>query len=362
VIPELEDVSNMKKSQSFRWFPHLHSCLHAFILFMFVTGFLSAAGRNPNLWLYFVKLPQQPELLTVVAILLLILPIPAIAFLHHFLLCHFLPVIPGEKIKKVKGFLPGLLSWRESLYGWLVIVLSTLTTTLICTPFLPLFQLNYRLILSIWEAKNHQILLIFAAVWFVSATLFYEIEFLFKTRFFLGNSVVSPSPNQNNLTSPGVPNTSTRSEEVYSANTYPAPELTKFNLSPKSRRLSKQLGMLTLIPLLTILIYFFVKSPDFRQTIPAIVSANYPPPVASQTAKPTDTYEQATNKAKRAAKLAKLAQSEHEWKIVIRCWDEAIALMKSVPRTSSNFRMARQKMRQYQLHREFARQYVADSK
>ncbi|MGH8002333.1 MAG: hypothetical protein ACREPR_23610, partial [Brasilonema sp.] len=72
-----------------------------------------------------------------------------------------------------------------------------------------------------------------------------------------------------------------------------------------------------------------------------------------------DNYKQAINKAKIAARLTKSAQTEDEWKIVLNRWEQAIRLLEDVPTSSQNYPMAQQKIIQYQIHREFARQNAA---
>ena len=122
---------------------------------------------------------NNPELLTMLVILVAILPIPAIAFFHHFFIGRVIPAIPGEGTINIKGFVPGFISWWESLYSWLVFVLSTLIAILLSTPFLPLFKLNYETIIDSTPHKNIQA--IFAIFWIVSAAIFYQIEYSFKS-------------------------------------------------------------------------------------------------------------------------------------------------------------------------------------
>ncbi|PMB39836.1 hypothetical protein CEN47_04330, partial [Fischerella thermalis CCMEE 5319] len=154
-----------------------------------MTGFVTMIRRDHDLWLNLAKWSEKPESATLLAIFVLILPIPAIAFLHHFFFSRFIPAIPGEKVNVIQGLFPGLISWRESLYGWLVLVLSTLTAILICTPLLPLFQLNYTQVIA--ESGQHysKLKAVFAVIWLISAAAFYQIEYLFKRRLVFGNNV-----------------------------------------------------------------------------------------------------------------------------------------------------------------------------
>ncbi|MDM9381255.1 hypothetical protein QUB80_11120 [Chlorogloeopsis sp. ULAP01] len=291
--------------------------------------------------------------------------------MHHFLLSRFIPVIPGKKLNKIRGILPGLQSWRESLYSWLVFILSTLTATLIFTPLLPLFQLNYYQIISNYSQISSQILPYFAIFWLFLAAILYEIESLFKRQITLGNSVSIEPKNITQTASHEFKNEVISSEfSVTKVQTTDEVANTKQTLTQTPQKyssVSKQLVTFILIPFLALWIYSYAKLPEIKQSISANFSlenlttvASEKEPSKAKPKKPTDNYERAVNKAKRAAKLAQLAQSQDEWQKVVRNWDEAITLMKTVPYTSSNYSSAQQEIIQYQIHREFAQQYTLD--
>ncbi|WP_016877111.1 hypothetical protein ACF3DV_03135 [Chlorogloeopsis fritschii PCC 9212] len=360
----------MRKFKLLRWFPHSHSWLNALILFVLIAGFTNAIAHNQFLLPNFANLADQQEQITVSTILLLILPIPAIAFLHHFLFSRFIPVIPGVKINKNRGILPGLKSWRESLYSWLVFILSTLTATLICTLLLPLLQLNYHQIIHNYSQNSSKIVPIFAIFWLFCAAMFYEVEYLFKRHVILGNSASIESKN-----------TTTPASQVFQnqviSSDFGATKLQTTDDTPKTAQklvetqpkpqVSKQLVTFIFIPFLALWIYSYAKLPEVRQSLSANFSIEKLTSVASEKetpkakpTKPTDNYERAIIKAKRAAKLGQLAQSKDEWQKVVSNWEEAIALMKTVPYTSQNYSMAQQLIIQYQFHLEFAQQYTID--
>lgn len=172
----------MKKLGLPIWLPYPNAWLNALIISVFMAGLGAFVRRSSLLDYHLDKWSQQPELSSVVLILLLISPIPAIAFFHHFFLSRFISVIPGERAKTPQGFLPGIMSWRESLYSWLVFVLSTLIATLICIPFLSLFKVNYENLINTYDRAHRTVQILFAAIWIISAAFLYQVEYLFKDR------------------------------------------------------------------------------------------------------------------------------------------------------------------------------------
>ncbi|MBN3951962.1 MAG: hypothetical protein HWQ38_38050 [Nostoc sp. NMS7] len=72
---------------------------------------------------------------------------------------------------------------------------------------------------------------------------------------------------------------------------------------------------------------------------------------ASAKAQPSpqaDPYPDATSIAIGAATISQSAQSSDDWKLVAQMWLQAIALMQSVPSTSSNYASAQKKVAEYQ--------------
>jgi ribosomal protein S27E len=72
---------------------------------------------------------------------------------------------------------------------------------------------------------------------------------------------------------------------------------------------------------------------------------------------PTDVaFQQAINRAGNAAKLAQLASDRQSWQQVANQWIQAIELLKTVPTSSPNYSIARQKISEYQRNLNYARQ------
>lgn len=348
----------MKKFRLPVWLPYPSSWLSALILSLLMTGFVATLRRTDSLKYYLVRWSDRPELFTVCLILLLISPIPAIAFFHHFVLSRFIRTIPGERINKTQGFFPGLISWWESLYSWLVLVLSTLIATLFFTPFLPLFKLNYEKIFNTASQTDKNTQAIFALSWLISAAILYQIQYLVKSRLVFGDPLSNEleSTKDIELESQQDNNGVT---EIQTTDQSPTQKPTAVNFFAKHQKLPKKIFTLVLIPLVALWIYLFANKPEvreIRQNISTNITLKNQSAVTSETAPEDDTFQQAINKAKRAARLTNSAQSQDEWKIVVSRWEEAIEIMETVPVSSPDYAIAQQKIIQYQTHRDFAKQ------
>jgi hypothetical protein len=380
----------MKKKRLPIWFPYASSWLSALMLSVVMAGFVSIIKRNSSgLLLKLVKSFANPEQLTILLIFFLILPIPAIALFHHFFLGRFIPIIPGVRISKTQGFIPGVISWWESLYSWLIVVLSTLIATLFCTPFLPLFKLSYQRLIFTYNQPHTAIQILFAVVWLFNAAVFYQVEYLFKRRLISDDSDISTFENTTHNSTVEVESKPIESgvTEVQINGESPTEKPTKPSFFANNRNLPKKFFIAILIPLVGAWLYLFANLPEVKEEIPASFSFQkiFTTPSKTEnsnslTSKPSpksevvkddssladslqiDTFDKAVETASTADKLSKLAQSPEEWKQVVRNWRKAIALMQAVPDSSSNYILAQHKIREYKLYLDFAQQYAPDGK
>jgi hypothetical protein len=353
----------MKKFGLPIWFPYPNSWLSALMLSVLMTAFVNIIRRNSELLLNVARWSNRPEQFIIWLILLLILPIPAIAFLHHFFLSRFISPIPGEKISKFPGFFPRLISWWESLYSWLVFTLSTLAATLFSTPFLPLFNLNYEKIITNYNFININIQTIFAVVWLINAALIYHVGYLFKCRLVYGDSVDTLAENSNldasNQTDTNSIGDETTSTQMQTAE-QPAKKPIFLSFIAKQVKSPKRILTIILIPLVAAWIYLFAKLPEVQQTanLADRIRLSVSSEITPVNSKPTEveTFEKGLSKGKSAAKLARIAESQDEWKMVEDMWKEAIFLMNSVPSSSPDYALSQQKITQYQVYLDFAKQ------
>lgn len=106
-----------------------------------------------------------------------------IAFAHHLLhllLCKYISVIQTPEMKNTQGMKIQIFSWWEGLYGWLIILFSTMIATALCTFILPLFDLNFSIKVADYTSSQQQIITIFGITFIITAALLYQFEYCFK--------------------------------------------------------------------------------------------------------------------------------------------------------------------------------------
>jgi len=70
-------------------------------------------------------------------------------------------------------------------------------------------------------------------------------------------------------------------------------------------------------------------------------------PVSATSGQASRSYTQALDRANSAAVIAQSAQSRDDWQLVVNRWQQAIALMKTVPQSSKDYAQAQQKLSEY---------------
>lgn len=401
----------MKKSLEPTWLPNRFSWLKALLMALLMTAIIHIVRITGSVGYVLTRFADSPETFVIFGILAGVAPIPAIAFVHHLLpvfLSRFAPTIPPHEIGINRELIPKLTSWWEGLYGWLVLVLSTLITTVICTLVLPFFHLSYEKIrLGSNRWAEIELLAWLAVIWIVNAAEFYQIEDVFKRNIIAINSVRSKATNSslNLILKPDTEQEQLQSEfgssqiKTERANP-PRPMRSERETQPQPQKLAKKL----LIPLLIVWvasgIYGFAKWSELQEETSAPLSPqsqaatqkllgaktsttfSSAPPVTSETPlpvpyappvlKPTgaiiqeppplaefEPFQQAVYKAMSAANLTQLAQSQGEWKAIARQWTSAIALMKSVPQSSPHYEQAQSKAIEYQQNLDYALKVAA---
>ncbi|MDZ8138774.1 MAG: hypothetical protein RM049_26300 [Nostoc sp. DedQUE04] len=187
--PNTQEVTK-QKLQTFYWplwFPYPSSWFKALILTLFLRVIIFIVQNTGKLGYDIVYFVRSPELFLIFTILLILSPIPIISLTHHclhLLISRFISEIQAPEIGTTQGLLPGLMSWWEGLYAWLVIVISTLIAALFSTILLPLFNPNYdrRIEYYIQLENINNIILIFGLFYIYTGALIYQIENLVKYR------------------------------------------------------------------------------------------------------------------------------------------------------------------------------------
>lgn len=106
-------------------------------------------------------------------------------------------------------------------------------------------------------------------------------------------------------------------------------------------------------------------TPVAKPSAPATKASPVPVAKASAPAasskNPTMAFYNAVTKATSAAELTQTAKTKTEWNTVAGNWQQAIAFMKTVPRTNKNHKVAQQKVVEYQKNLTYAQQASANA-
>ncbi|MDJ0800239.1 MAG: hypothetical protein QNJ51_26100 [Calothrix sp. MO_167.B12] len=167
---------------SYPWFPYPSAWIKSLILVV-IMGFISRTFAPIKILEFIATSTQSPEITTFFLIFTLILPIAAIALTHHCLhlvINQLAPSIQAPEIGKIEGFLPNIISWWEGLYGWSVIILSSLLGVSICIFLFPIFNLNFSIDVNNYNSFQNNIIGIFGTVWIINAALLYHFEYQVK--------------------------------------------------------------------------------------------------------------------------------------------------------------------------------------
>ncbi len=173
------------------WLPNLDSWMSAMIVALVTFGLANLGGI---IWpLIYLLLWFLPRLGIVFNFLAYISPIFALAVGHHYfhlLLDKYLPENSFSKMGKVEGFIPGLISWWEGLYGWVVILLSVTVSNVIIA-FLSAPWINPILVLN-WNNPLTSIPFLPLVIRCLSAAYLYHFEYLVRQHWLaLGSKIKS---------------------------------------------------------------------------------------------------------------------------------------------------------------------------
>ncbi|MEH1863094.1 MAG: hypothetical protein V7L21_34975 [Nostoc sp.] len=375
--PNNQDVTKQELQRFYwpLWFPYPSSWLKALILTLFLRIIIFVVKNTGKLGYNIAYFVHSPELFSIFTILLILSPIPIISLTHHclhLLTSRFLSEIQAPEIGRTQGLLPGIMSWWEGLYAWLVIAISTLIATFFSIILLPLFYPSYdRQIEYYTQIENiNSIILIFGLFYISAGALIYQIEYLVRHRIIsasYGNkekdtdksNIGSNTEKELNILR-GQMGLHKMKSNVLSNNE----QTTIVETRRKYRNLNKKWLLVFLILSISIGIYFssifleiFPLTSKISTQIPSKSVLVTPSPVTSESPTAllkTDTFREAVSKAINAANLTQSAKSSDEWKTVVSQWEAAIALMKAVPSSSPNYVVAQQKIKEYQINLNYA--------
>ncbi|MEH2203090.1 MAG: hypothetical protein V7K53_03265 [Nostoc sp.] len=358
------------------WFPYPSSWLKALILTLFLRVIIFIVKNTGKLGYDIVYFIHSPQLFVIFTILLILSPIPIISLTHHclhLLISRFISEIQAPEIGRIQGLLPGIMSWWEGLYAWLVIVISILIAAFFSTIFLPLFYPSYDRQIEYYtqiENINNNIGLIFGLFYISASALIYQVEYLVRHRIiyaYSSNKEKDPSKSNTNL-NPDQDLNELRGEmglhKIKSNILSNNEQNTIIETRRKNRILDKKLLFFLIIFSISLGIYFSSRFSEILSLtsqsstqIPLNPILVTPSTVASESPSmllQTDTFKEAVSKAINAANLTQSAKYPNEWKTVVSLWENAIALMKTVPSSSPNYVVAQQKIIEYQRNLNYA--------
>jgi hypothetical protein len=163
------------------WVPYPTSWVNAGVLTLFTGGLAASA---PFLWQIALVIARvSPRLGLVFGVVAILSPAIFVAIAHHLLhliLNRFFPETPLPGMMGHQGVLPGLMSWWEGLYSWLVIVISTLVATAILGSF-PL-SLNFLDDIFHWWDRARPLFRISTLLWAIIAAYLYQFEIMVQRR------------------------------------------------------------------------------------------------------------------------------------------------------------------------------------
>ncbi|HEY9848319.1 MAG TPA: hypothetical protein V6D28_02585 [Leptolyngbyaceae cyanobacterium] len=164
------------------WIPYPGAWMNAFVLYLLLHFISSGSKIFGDFGSFLARVLQRPEHWVLSGVLAALSPIIIIAFIHHFLylfLAKFFPSLRSPETEQTSGFFPSLLSVWEGLYGWLVIVISSLLTVAVLALFYPLFGSQYQNWFYNWKGQLYGPGML---VWTVISAYLYQFEHIVQQR------------------------------------------------------------------------------------------------------------------------------------------------------------------------------------
>ncbi len=373
--PNIQEITKQKLQNFYwpLWFPYPTSWLKALILNLLLSFIIFLLTNPGKVGYQITYLAKSPELFFMLTILLILSPIPTISFTHHLLhllISRFISEIQAPEIGRIKGLFPGIMSWWEGLYAWLVIAISTLIAAFFCTMISPLFNISYTKPVESYTEVEKNIILIFGLFYISAGALTYQIEHLVRQRIisaYSGTKETDATKSKTDLNKDqelnrlrGEMGLHKMTSNILSNDEENSIIKTQY----KYRNFKKNWVLMLFVFSIAVVIFLSLK---FGEILPLTSKTNIqipsnstlvtPSPVISESPTvllQTDTFREAVSKAINAANLTQSAKSPDEWKIVVNQWKTAIALMKTVPSSSPNYIVAQQKITEYQRNLNYA--------
>ncbi|ALF53999.1 hypothetical protein ACX27_15985 [Nostoc piscinale CENA21] len=365
------------------WFPYPSSWIRAFILvllafpgtnliiFGLVGIIISILGNSPGLLIFFLFSG-------------LLLPTICLAFLYHI----FWFIWQKQELnRKFSKWTPSLNSLWEGFYGSIVMALSFLIILTIFT------QVSFSACHTYYEISselsrcagrltgyttrtmlnsiqsNNFIDRYWFIIWIITASYLYQIEYLAKK--YLVNKLKNKSHIYKDKHIKYSVDDTDKELDILRADLgltqmKKGKQRHKFIYFPSRlnhhnyQNIHKIIFVSVLIGLGVLGIYSLVKFIYIQDKTP--VAVTYQTPSAKEITPQPDNFREAVNQAISAANLTQSAKSSTEWQNIVKQWETAISLMQSVPSSSPNYVVAKQKIVEYQRNLSYAQKNANSAK
>ncbi|MEH1844787.1 MAG: hypothetical protein V7L25_07215 [Nostoc sp.] len=168
------------------WIPTPRFWVNAIALILLMIGLQYAIAYFWSIISILINfLPQSisVKFLYLLTLLAQLLPIVVVALVHHWLhrfLDSFFPESQLPQTEPTTGVFPGLISWWEGLYGWLVNILSLIIAFGIIMLFLPSPDLLN--LFSLFKIQAQPLLIVQTIIRVIIAAYLYQFEYLVHQR------------------------------------------------------------------------------------------------------------------------------------------------------------------------------------
>ncbi|HEY9609059.1 hypothetical protein [Allocoleopsis sp.] len=384
---------NTKADQWPKWFPYPSSWFRAFILIPLMASIFFGSFIFAGVWSsLLLAIAHSQTVLFLAGGLMLLVPTLSLAYVHYF----FSILWKKENLSNHwLRWLPSGNSLWQGFYDTAILIICLIGSLIILGAFIPQIRgcNSYETVDQIaacrevvkraiqnYEDKYH-LNEIELAIWVILPAYLYQAEYLIRHRLFPNQNVaywnhrsgrrgVQVEKTDVERDSQGGEielNQAKKGRVEFSKTIQPSPSHQR-----KPQKLAKKLLTILLIPLVAIGIYWFSRWSTLEETIPQPVASQTPilaspqlpsvtpssvPSVSSESpasSQQTDPFQKAINKAMSAATLTQSATLKDDWNLVASEWQEAIALMKAVPSSHSQYTVAQQKAIEYQRNLDYA--------
>jgi hypothetical protein len=162
------------------WIPNLNAWMSALLLIVLAKG--ASYGFYFLYILLTLLLPLPAKSIYIIFSFLLISPIVLIAFVHHWLhlfLDRFFPENKSPEMANLEGWLPGLMSWWEGLFGWQVLAIAMLISSSIWVIFIPNASISNFSWVWLWYILQ-KFLTIATLIQLIVSAYLYQFEYLVR--------------------------------------------------------------------------------------------------------------------------------------------------------------------------------------